>query len=318
MKVNIPIALASLALSIMLWMVVYAQNAPIPVTIEAPVTLDGIDDSHLFVRKSPTALRLVVNGSADRLRTLRDERVTATVDLSRAKAGDHDYPVTISPAWVTGLLVEGRPNARVAIEEMSSRVVPVMMEGKGQLRDENLRIVTNKLSPGQVTVRGPESEVQTVREARAFLDLSQIDPLQPGPQESEVVPLDSRGGRPQHVRTSPSVVLIYYKVNAVPSDKLAQVVPDIRVDYAQGVLPDGYVREPENVTITGKPLTVANVSKVPTEPITVKNLAKTQTFRVKVLPPAGTEVVGSPYVKVTVRVRPDPAAKKPADPGDKP
>ena len=305
MKVNIPIAFASLFLSLMLWFVVYSQNAPQPEIVNAPLSLDGLDDTRFFARKYPTDVRLMVSAPAEQIRQMREDRVTASVDLSSPITGTHDYPVSLSPAWVAKF-IDGRPLARLTIEAMDSRTVPITRFEKGVLRDDNLQIFNKRMSPKEVTVRGPASEVATVVAARAFLDLSEIDPLNPQPQEAEVVPIDQRGNRPQHVHTTPSNVVHFFSIGASPGSKVATVVPDLSVSYASSVLPNGYDINPKTVHLTGRPIDLANISKVPTETIRFTGLAETKTFKVKLRPPAGTNLSESPYVSVTVKVRPAP------------
>ncbi len=315
MRLNLPIAFASLLLSVMLWFVVYAQSVPAPDTITPPATLDGLDSERFFVRKPPVDVRLDVTGSAERIKAIRAESVVAYIDLSRARAGAHDYPVSVSPAWVAKHLIKERPTVRIEIEPVAQREVAVEGVVKGALRDATLGIADRRFSPQKVTVIGPESEVASVKEVRAYFDLSRIDPLRPQTQESETVPLDAKGGRPAHVRTQPSVVVNYFKLVVTPATKPAQVVPDLDVTYNPSVLPEGWRVEPKTVLLSGKPALLANVSKVPTQILRARDLARTRTFTVRLVPPAGTRIVGSSLVQVTVLTRPAPKAKsEPASP----
>lgn len=299
----------------MLWFVVYSQNAPRPDIINAPLSLDGLDDSRSFVRKYPNDVRLVVSAPADRIQAMHDERVTASVDLSQPAPGTHDYPVVLSPAWVTEY-VDAKPTARLTIEPMANRVVPVYRMEKGKLRDQDLQLTNKRTSPSQVTVRGPESEVSTVVEARAYLDLSEIDPLNTQPQESEVVPLDRRGNRPQHVRTTPAVVVHFFSIGASPGLKVATVVPDLDVSYDPSVIPNGYDLNPKVVNLTGKPAALINVSKVPTQRIRLQKLSTNRTIRVRLIAPPGTEILGPKTVDVTLKVL--PGAKPSTTPAETP
>jgi YbbR domain-containing protein len=247
----------------------------------------------------------MVSAPAERIRQMREDRVTASVDLSKPVTGVHEYPVSLSPAWVAKY-IDGRPTVRLTIEAMDSRTLPITRVEKGVLRDSNLQIFNKRMSPKEVTVRGPESEVATVVVARAFLDLSEIDPLNTQPQEAEVVPLDRRGNRPQHVHTTPNNVVHFFSIGASPSTKVATVVPDLSVTYASNVLPNGYDIDPKTVSLAGRPVDLANVSKVPTETIRITGLAQTRSFKVRLLAPEGTNIVGPPTVSVTVKVRPGP------------
>lgn len=307
MKLNLPIAFASLILSLMLWFVAYAQNMPTPSPITAPLALDGLDEGRYFIRKAPTDVRIVVSGPAERIQTMREERVTTSVDLSQPKLGVHDYPVAISPTWVAPYLVGSRPTVRISIEPVGSRQLTVTPVLKGTLRDRDLQILDRRVSPTKVTVRGPQSEVDSIREARAYLDLSAVDPEHPDTQDAVIVPLDEHETSPAHVRATPSVVVAFYTIGAAASSKPALVVPNVQVSYAPGVVTNGYAADPPSVNLTGKPAILANVSKIPTEPILDADLQQTHTYRVRLLPPAGTSIQGSPYVRVTVKVRPAPA-----------
>lgn len=306
MRVNFPIAFASLLLSIMLWFVVYAQSTPEPDTRSAPLTLDGLDDSKFFVNKAPSDVRLLLSVPADRVKDLGEERVTASVDLTQPVIGVHEYPVTVSPDWVRRYLADPRPTARITLEPVEDRTVRVNSLVKGALRDPNLRIMDGHLSPTTATVRGPKSEVETVDDIRAYVDLSAIDPVHPDLLQAELVPLDHRGTRPQHVRTSPTMGIYNYKLAASEATKIASVVPDLDVTYASTVLPDGYRLQPQTVTLSGRPAILANVSKVPTEIVRIRDLAHQRTVRARLLPPKGTAVVGDASVDVIIRVRPAP------------
>ncbi|GEM_PF-3348129 len=305
MRFNVPIGLASLMLSIMLWFVVYAQTVPEPIPLRATLALDGLNDARFFVRKAPADVRLDVSAPVERAKELRDQQISASVDLSEPKEGTHDYPVAITPSWVVRFLSGTRPMARITIESVDSRTMDVTSVVKGSLRDSNLRINEKRVLPQQVTISGPASEVAAIREARVYLDLSLVDPRQPEYQEAEVIPLDTKETRPPHVHVSPTRVINSFSVGPSPSTKLASVVPDLSgVTYASSVLPDGYRLDPETITLAGKPALLANVSKAPTEVVHARGLTKTRTFRVKLVAPAGTVIVGPDTVNVTVRTVP--------------
>ena len=179
MKPNLPIAFASLMLSVMLWFVVYAQSVPEPLPLRATLALDGLDDARFFVRKVPNDVRLDVSMPADRAKELGDQQVSASVDLSEPKEGTHPYPVAISPSWVVRYLSGVRPTVPITIERIARRTVVVTTLVKGSLSDPRLRLNDKRVLPPSVTVSGPASEVATIREARVYLDLSLIDLRRP-------------------------------------------------------------------------------------------------------------------------------------------
>lgn len=317
MRFNLPIAFASLLLSIMLWFVVYVQNVPEPDTLTAQLVLDGLDESRYFVRNSPIDVRLMVNGPSDRLKEMREETLTAYVDLSQPKTGTHDYVINLAPAWISRYLIRARPTARIEIEPVTERTMTVSHMVKGSLRDPSLQITNQTYSPKEVVVKGPKSEVDSVKEVRSYFDLSKVDPLEPSAQVSDIVPIDHRDERPPHVRTTPPMVVNSFKIVVPPSTKPALVVLDSEVTYDPSVKAGGYRVSPTTVTLKGNPALLTNVSKVPTDLLRVRDLDRTRTYRVRLLPPAGTTIVGPKEVDVTLLVRPV-APERPTPPRSEP
>ena len=311
MRPNLPIAFASVLLSVMLWFVVYTQNTPEPVPLRATLAIDGLDDARFFVRKAPSDIRLDVSMPADRVKELGDQQVTASVDLSDPKEGTHPYPVAISPSWVVRYLSGVRPTVAITVERIARRQIAVTTLVKGALSDPGLRLNDKRVLPPTVTVSGPASEVATVREARAYLDLSLIDLRRPEYQEADVIPLDADETRPPHVRVSPEIVVNSVSVGPTPSTKVASVVPDLSgVTYETAIVQaNGYSLDPNTVTLAGKPAVLANVSKVPTQIVQARGLKGDRTLTVRLIAPIGTMIVGSETVKVTLRTVPAPTPR---------
>lgn len=308
---NWPIAFASLTVSVMLWFVVYAQNMPEAHSQRASLVIDGLNDRSFFVRKIPTDVRLLVNAPAERDKDLAEERITASVDLSEAKEGIHEYPVVISPDWVRRY-VKDVPTVRVEIERVANRTLPISGQAKGSLPDKGLQIVSRTLSPKVVIVYGPASEVNTVQEVRAFLDLSAINPVNQEPQETDLIPLDAHGSRPPDVQTIPRLALYSYKIDAAEETKPVTVVlPALEVSTEPSFRSNGYRIDPPSVDLRGKPSVLANVSKVYTEPVQVSGLTRDRTVRVRLVAPAGTTIVGPKEVSVTYFVLPAPTGGEP-------
>ena len=314
MKTNVPIAFASLILSVMLWFVVYVQNVPEPIPVRAAVALDGLNDTRFFVRKAPADLRFDVSAPADRAKELGEQQVVVSVDLSDAREGVHDYPVAISPSWVVRYLSGQRPTVRIGIEPISRRSIAVNSVVKGTLSDPNLRLNLKRVVPEEVVLSGPESEVASIREARVYLDLSRVNPNRPESQETDVIPLDRNETRPPNVHVYPDRVVNFVSVGPSPSTKIASIVPDLSgVTYDATVTSNGYDLEPKTVAIAGKPAVLANVSKVPTSIITARGLTKDRTLSIRLIAPAGTMIVGPDTVKVTLLTRPStPPRTEPA------
>jgi len=307
-KPNLPIAFASVLLSVMLWFVVYVQNVPEPIPLRATLALDGVNETKFFVRKVPSDIRLDVAMTAEKAKELGDQQVTASVDLSDPKEGTNEYPVAISPSWVVGFLSGSRPTARITIEKTDRHSLPVRIIVMGALSDPKLRLNETRALPPKVMVSGPATEVGMVRELRAYLDLSQIDVHHNEYQQIDVVPIDANGVRPQHLKVSPEAVVASVSFGPSPSTKVASVVPDLAdVSYDTTVVKaNGYALEPDTVVLSGNPAVLANVSKVPTEIVHANGLKADRTLSIRLIAPAGTQIVGSDRVRLTLRTLPAP------------
>ena len=307
---NWPIALASLVVSVMLWFVVYAQSVPAPQNVRAPIAIDGLDRSRFFVRDLPNDLRLVVNAPADRAKDLADERITASVDLSSPRTGTHVYPVTVSPDWVRRY-IDARPTAQVSIEPVESRTLRITRKVKGLLPDASLQLTSTTLSPEKAEITGPASEVESVAEVRAFFDLSAISATDGKPQESKLIVLDSRGVRPQDVQTTPMYAQYTYQIEVAETTKPAIVVADVDdVTYDSSVVGNGYRIDPPSVDVKGHPDVLARVSQIHAIPVHAHGISRDRTFRVRLVPPKGTQIVGPKEVSVTILVLPIPKPER--------
>jgi YbbR domain-containing protein len=306
-RINVPILLLSILLSIFLWFVQFGQDLTVPATIavKLPTTnVIGLPPKLWVVEVAPFKLQL--QGPIDIVRKIENDNDLNNlilVDLTDARPGTYDYPLQFNNQ--ISHLVQGPREIRVKIEEIVTKMVPVRVELRGKLSDANTSLESYPPSENEASITAPKSIADQVVRVRAVLDLHQINPNNPSPQDSILVAVDDRSKtldatiEPQSVKITPIVV-------AALVEKTVMISPVIVGTPAPGYLPVATKLNPTSLVITGPTSTLVNMGSVKTEPIDVNGLTSTRWFKVKVTLPRGTK---SPLKVINVRyeVAQDPA-----------
>ena len=157
--------LLSLAIAIVLWLVVTGQNEP--VTAHVNVQLNFIRPPSLELSNDPPrTVDVMLTGSRNKLDNLTALDLVATVDLSDQRAGERVLRLTdkVQISLPQGVKVDGfQPSAiQIHLEPILERQITVepKLEGKPAEGYEVYAVRPNK---GSVTVRGPESRVNSLQ-----------------------------------------------------------------------------------------------------------------------------------------------------------
>lgn len=304
-RVNAPIALLSLVMAVLIWLVAFGQNAKPAVTrtFAVRVSPDGLKEEKWAVTKIPETLSVSVTAPEERLMRLNPDNFVAYADLSKAVAGTGNYPVGVFPSELRTLMVNPTPQVPVTLEAIATKRVKVVIETKGELDDPSLTLESLVTDPQTATVTGPSTQVEAAVRARGFLDLATVAF---GPGEPASVPLEAldRNGRPlSKVRTEPLFARVRLGVAAAPEEKQVLIVPNFRGAPAAGYVPASYTLDPTQLAVRGKSMTLAAFSKAPTDPIDLTDLKADKVFDVAVQLPDGVRSVGPARVRVSVKIR---------------
>jgi len=307
-RVNIPILIASLLLSLMLWAVVFAQNTPadqqrIDVRLE-PGALDP--NRYAVVGELPKSIAVLVTGSKQRIQELRESREVATLDLSASREGRNPYPVAL-PARVRDAAADPDPQILVELEPVRRLAFNARVETTGQLRDRNYLLDELLREPKQVTLSGASTLISAVTDVRATLQLGTVDPEQGDPINVRVWAYDRDGRRLEDLRIEPPYVQVTPILRAAPQEKPVFVLARITGKPAPGYVSAAYAVEPDQVVVSGEALILAGFSKVETEPIDITGLTADRPFLVSLKVPRGLKVRPR-QVRVRVIIKPSGGA----------
>ena len=210
--------LLALAITMVLWLAVTGQNAPVTQRIEG-VQLNFLRHEGLEISNDPTPnVEVTVKGSPSLLDQMKLRDLVVTVDISDQKPGER--VIRLSPDGVkmdlpAGVKILGFRPATVPIRLAPTveQEVPVEIKFEGKL-PEGFEITTVTTSPARVRVRGPADRLGSVSKAM-----------------TETVNLEGR---------NQSFVISHVSIN-IPDPKIDILDPtvEVRVDIAEKKRDDG-------------------------------------------------------------------------------
>jgi len=303
-RVNVALALSSLVLSFILWSVVFSQNVKNQLRVfPVPLEISALDSKFAIV-KMPEEVSVSVTTTEERLKKLANTKLTAFVDLSRAAVGIRSYPVKVFPILFQETVGDQALTARIEIEQISERKLPVTIDTAGDLQDMALKVESIFSDPAVVKIYGPRSEINKAQLVRGLLNLDQVFP---GANRTYSVYLEAIGpnSRPlPNVKTEPLFARISLTLGAAPEEKRVIIVPTLDGQPASGFSVTNTRVEPTQITLRGNSMALARMSRVFTNSINLKDLKADKTIMLSLKLPGGTRAVGPAQVKVTVEIRP--------------
>lgn len=162
------IKLLALGITLALWLAVSDLNKPR--TIRTAVQLDFILPSDMDIsNETPKTVEVELTGSRERLNSMKLLDLVATLDISDSQAGERVIrllPERVQMELPTGVKIDSfRPTTiPVRLEPNVERQLPVEIKLAGQPAD-GYEVVRSSAQPSAVTVRGPASLVENLKQA---------------------------------------------------------------------------------------------------------------------------------------------------------
>lgn len=162
------IKLLALTITFVLWLAVSDLNKPR--TIRTAVQLNFLLPNNLEIsNETPKTVEVELTGSRERLNSMKLLDLVATADISDSQAGERMIrllPDRVQMDLPPGVKIDSfRPTTiPVLLEPNVERQIPVEIKLVGQPAD-GYEVVRSSAQPGLVTVRGPLSLVEKLRQA---------------------------------------------------------------------------------------------------------------------------------------------------------
>ncbi|MER3495901.1 MAG: hypothetical protein C4320_03300 [Armatimonadota bacterium] len=242
--------------------------------------------------------------------------MSALADVSKAQPGQREYPVQIFPTELRDIVTNGPLMVKVAIEPIKTRRVSVILIPKGELPDPSLRLESLLSDPTRASVTGPRSQVDAVDHIRGFVELGDLINGASGEKTVELEAVDARDRVLNAVRCEPLFARARLAVAAAPEERTVLVVPSFKGSPAMGYITRSYTITPTQITVRGRTLVLAGLTRVATEPVDLTGMTNDGEFDVAVRLPAGATAVGRGRVKVRVKLEKTPPPVPPRAPDD--
>lgn len=308
----------SLIIAILLWYFIITeidpvikkdfQNVEVELRNQSVMREAGLE----LVKPEDYTTSLTVSGKRSSILGLKEEDISAYVDLGEVQPGSQRLPIhyRISDESVT--IERSNPTAiTLAVDEMMSVEKPVEVRAQGKPLDSYVldRILSN---PEKVTVAGPRQQVDKVQSVIGYVPVNgQKDTVV---SNVELIAVDQDRQLVKGVDIKPNTV----SVQAVISKAVS--VP-VRVDF-QNPVADGFQKErailtPSSVMITGEGEQVDKIESIVTEPVSTAELMEVGTMPLTLIIPEGVHLV-SPDENIMLRYMKNESERRTiALPGDR-
>lgn len=320
---NLGLKIISVFIAFGLWAyVMVRENPAVTREVEARVVLRNKAEGLTVLGYSPRSVRLELVGLRRLVQDLSPNQMTAVVDLSEKGVGEHTVPVT-PPQLPQGVTLQAMVPAtvRVVLDRLATETHVLSARLRGEPA-AGFALGTPQLSRTEAKVTGAASALARLSQVIAEADVSGLNAT--SEVTAPVHALDQHGDPIEGLEVSPAQVVV-----VVPVTRAAQASKTLPVRPQTGTPAEGYeVREitvrPEQVTVTGNPAALAALESVSTEMIPLADLTAKQTYRVKLVLPAGVKRSGEGPIEVTVTVgkrseagpgTAPPGRTSPAEPG---
>ncbi len=226
-------ALMSLVISLLLWANVFnarsGKNRTQAFSVKVrPISLD---DTKYVVTDIPEDISVTIAGSTAQIRNALAAEPNGYIDLGSVRPGTSSYPVNIQPSSIREMLVNPTVTARLKVEPLAIKSVPVTVTRMGKLAAKDLKIESIDTFPRAIFIAGSEDAIQKTTSVAVSADLNDAI-ASPEGEELEARAIDASGRVVPRVLITPNNKDVHYREEdlAVPFKirvriRLAQPLP---------------------------------------------------------------------------------------------
>ncbi len=281
-------------------------NAHPPHVLILPLTVRNLPPTLMLDEKDTPSVTLTLDGPPEEISHLTDATVTASVDLSHARAGQTaPLPVHLSgmPADVSA---ESDPGPlSLLLQPRSRRQFPISADNIG-IAPSHYTLAAPSVVPREAVISGTSEAVSAVVRL-----VAQADPDQAAgavDDDLTIAALDSSGAPVGNVTVTPASVHVHRDLMRVLARKTLVVSPNLvgspPAPYRFGSL----TVAPSAVTAEGSPEDLAAMGMLTTSPIDLSAATTDVVRRVEPVVPAGVSLSARGPITVTIHILAPPSA----------
>jgi len=304
---NLPTLVIAFLLAVVVWVSAVLAADPNEQRLyprPIPIELKGQDPSLLIIDQSSETVDLTLNAPKSVWAELENtpQAVTAWADLTNLGSGVHTIPVQVQIDEALVRLIEQDPQElEISLESLVTKEFSVTLVVDGVL-PTGYQAGSPSLTPEQIAVSGPESNVERIKELRVSLNVSNAS--ETITETKQVIPLDEEGRMVSGVTLTPNEVDVTQPITLLGGYRyvIVKAVPEGQV--ANGYrLTNLYVTPVGVVVFSSDPKLVENLpGYVETKPLDLSGADDDFETLVELNLPEGISVVGDPKVLVQVSI----------------
>jgi diadenylate cyclase len=293
-RVSLPNVGLALFLAFFAWMALTYQTNP-PQRLEIrniPVTVLPPDDLIIVGSDIPDQINIEVQTSQEASLRLGTESVLAQLDLSQLASGSHRVSIQVEITDPDTQLVSINPaTVDVVLERLIEvRLIPITLISDLDSLAFGYNIGDITVAPGEILVRGPESQVAQVAEARLVINLSGRRTFIQ--EVLEVHLIDPSGNRVFGLTPEPEQALVSVPIERSAFAREIPVQAQLQANLAEGFEVAEIRIVPANVTLIGSRTGLEETADfVQTTPIDLSNVRSTFISAAPLELPAGLTAV---------------------------
>ncbi len=297
-KQNLFLKCISLILALGLWLyVMNEQNPSITSSIDIGLSVINAPADYQILHKTDK-ITVKIKAPRSLFASIDSADFKAYADLKDIKEGTHVIPVHIKLPAGFQLLTLSPEKVEFNIDKIIEKKIPIDLQLSGKPAADMV-VAEIKQSANSITVKGPRSQINTVRRAVGYIGLDNNKE-----DFNVIVPLRAVNSSNKEV-SDITLINSTVKANIFMARGLTKKIVGIK-PVADSDLPENYVLDslkasPDKVEITGNPEIISTVNSLDTEKMSLKKLTGSTTQTVKIAVPDGI-TVSNDSVAVTIKV----------------
>lgn len=291
----------AISLAILLWLYVTADgNSPIERSFTLNLEYLNLSGELVLVEKVDT-VDIKIRGNEKVINTLSQNDLRASVDASQVTPGEHSLLIRIANPAGTEVIDIYPKETKIEVDKIAEKQVPVTLALLGETA-HGYSSFKASVKPSHIVLRGPETILTTIVEARAEVNL---DSAQTNLALNLPVKVQDQWGNFYNgdiFTMSPSTVEVFVPI---VRDTPSKTVP-IRV-VLEGTPATNYrvsrtIIEPETVQILGSVNALDKIDIIQSRPVSVNGISENKVIEVELVAPTGVTFSSEERVKVIIQV----------------
>ena len=298
---NLGLKFVAVCLAVLFWIGIMTLTNEIKYFKE-PIPINPFNiGEDLTLASSLGSVQLRLESSQETFNNLSVNDFEAYIDLKGFEAGEHNVPIQVTSKNPKVKVVRFEPdNLSVAIEEITSKVVNVSVEVKGNVA-ENFESSDSIFELKEAEVKGPKKMIEKVTEVKAIITLKGTE-MADFKTEINLFAYDSNQKQLNNIEIIPASLEVSIPVIQIQKFKTVGVRANLEGELGADMYLSKILVSPSAVVIQGDTQELKKVDYVETESIDINGLNHNTLKRVKIKLPANVTTQEITSVLVTLEV----------------